>query len=256
MLCFRNVTRTFLFSALLSIPFAARIAGAQIGIFEDHHDVGTVLHPGNATFDSDEGAYTVSGSGDNMWFGTDDFHFLWKKASGDMAITADINFVGAKGNNHRKAALLFRQSLDANSAYVDVALHGDGLTSLQYRDSIGADTHEVETAASAPRRVRIEKRGNYAYVFVSDHVGCSLFLRVSAIRLELTGDFYAGLGVCSHDKDVTQTAIFTNVKVEPLGTSTTRPVLWSTLETVKIASMDRLSRLHRSRAFRGSELVA
>ena len=32
-----------------------------------------------------------------------DFHFIWKKASGDMAISADINVVGSKGNNHRKA---------------------------------------------------------------------------------------------------------------------------------------------------------
>ena len=239
MLCFKQATRTVLWSMLLSIPFVTGTANAQIGFFEDHRDIGTVLHPGNATFDSTKDAYTVSGSGDNMWFGTDDFHFLWKKASGDMAITADISFVGTKGNNHRKAALLFRQSLDANSVYVDVALHGDGLTSLQYRDSTGADTHEVETAASAPRRVRIERRRGYAYVFVSDTAG-TLSFSGAAMRLQLTGEFYVGLGVCSHDKDVTETAIFSNVKVEPLGPSTTKPVLWSTLETVKVASTDRL----------------
>ena len=121
-----------------------------------------------------------------MWFGTDDFHLVWKKASGDIAITADINFVGAKGNNHRKAALLFRKSLEANSVYADVALHGDGLTSLQYRDSTGADTHEVETAVSAPQRVRIEKYGSYVYVFVGDRSGKIVFSG-SAMRLELPG---------------------------------------------------------------------
>lgn len=239
MLCSKNVAQSLCCCSVLSIFFMTGVAAAQLGVFQDHHDIGTVLHPGSATFDSAKGAYTVSGSGDNMWFGTDDFHFLWKKATGDMAITADISFVGAKGNNHRKAALLFRQSLDANSVYVDVALHGDGLTSLQYRDSTGADTHEVETAASAPRRVRIEKRGNYAYVFVSNERG-TLSFSGAAMRLKLAGEFYAGLGVCSHDKDVTETAIFTNVKVEPLAPATMKTVLWSTLETVKVASTDRL----------------
>ena len=126
MSCFGNFKRIVLGSALLSITFTGGSAVAQVGIFEEHRDIGTVLHPGNATFDSAKGAYTVSGSGDNMWFGSDDFHFMWKRATGDMAISADISFVGAKGNNHRKAALLFRQSLAANSIYADVALHGDG----------------------------------------------------------------------------------------------------------------------------------
>ncbi len=45
---------------------------------------------------------------------------------------------------------MIRQSLDADSAYVDVALHGDGLTSLQFREAKGAATHEVQANVSAP----------------------------------------------------------------------------------------------------------
>ena len=55
---------------------------------------------------------------------------------------------------HRKACLMIRQSLDADSAYVDVALHGDGLTSLQFREAKGAATHEVQANVTAPRRLR------------------------------------------------------------------------------------------------------
>ena len=215
------------------------LAHAQSGIFQGHQDIGTVLHAGNTTFDAAQGTYTISGSGDNMWFGTDDFQFAWKKVSGDVAITADINFVGSKGNPHRKAALLLRQSLAANSVYVDVARHGVGLTSLQYRDAPGADTHEVETAVDAPERVRIERRGDYAYVFVGDRTG-KLRFSGSAMRIPLAGEFYIGLGVCSHDKDVTETAIFSHVIIEPLAAATAKPVLWSTLETIKVASSDRL----------------
>jgi TolB protein len=49
---------------------------------------------------------------------------------------------------------MVRQNLDANSAYADVALHGEGLTSLQFRDEAGSTTHEVEAGESAPKRLR------------------------------------------------------------------------------------------------------
>lgn len=59
--------------------------------------------PGSGGVQPAEKSYTVSGSGDNMWFGEDDFHFVWTKMSGDVALTAVIAFIGATGNNHRKA---------------------------------------------------------------------------------------------------------------------------------------------------------
>ena len=106
-------------------------------------------------------SYTVAGSGENMWSTRDAFHYVWKKATGDVALAADISFVGTGREAHRKACLVIRQGLDADSAYVDVALHGDGLTSLQFRDAKGAATHEVQANVSAPRRLRIVKRGKY-----------------------------------------------------------------------------------------------
>ncbi len=216
-------------------PIAAQ---AQLGLFAGDGDVGTVLHPGSASFDAAKHIYTITGSGENMWFGADAFHFVWTKMSGDVSLSADISFVGAKGNAHRKAALLIRQSLDPGSKYVDAALHGNGLTSLQFRDAADANTHEVESNISAPQRVRIEKRGNYAYLFVSAADG-KLEPAGAAIRVDFTGDFYVGLGVCSHDKDVTETAVFSNVELEKLQPASAKPVLYSALETVTIASTDR-----------------
>ena len=214
-------------------------AQKNVGVFQGQQDIGTVLHPGAGTVDASTGKYTISGSGENMWFGTDDFHFMWKRLSGDVALTADVDFVGATGNNHRKAALMLRQSLDPESAYVDVARHGDGLTSLQYRQMAGANTHEVESAVSAPHRVRIEKRGSFAYLFTAEHDGPLLFSGAT-IPISLEGDFYVGLGVCSHDKDVTETVVFSNVGIEPLPSLLGAQPLWSAVETVKVASTDRL----------------
>jgi hypothetical protein len=228
-------------AALIVLAPAMVFAQSQAlphGIFTDHQDVGTVLHPGSAVYDIAAHTYTLSGSGENMWFGVDDFHFAWKKVTGDVALTADIAFLGTGGNPHRKAVLMIRQSLEGNSPAVDVAVHGVGLTSLQFRDAAGANTHEVESNISAPKTVRIEKRGDYFYAFVSGKDG-KLQPAGASTKLALTGDFYIGIGVCAHDKDVVEKAVFSNVIFEQLPHASAKTVLVSSLETIAIASTDR-----------------
>jgi TolB protein len=216
------------------------VFGAEpaIGLFEKQADVGNVLHPGSADYDASKGTYTVAGSGANMWFDSDAFHFVWKRMSGDVTLTADVSFLGAGGNPHRKAVLMIRQTLDADSPYVDVAVHGVGLTSLQFREEKGATTHEVQASESAPKRVRIEKRGDYFFMFVGE--GGDLHLAGGSPRIQLAAPFYVGIGVCSHDKDAVEKAVFSNVDLESsTASASASPVLYSSLETVAVASGDR-----------------
>ena len=133
----------------------------NLGIFSAQADIGNVAQPGSVNFDPANGEYLIAGSGGNMWFTNDAFHFVWKEMSGDLSLAADIRFLGTNGNPHRKACLVIRQSLDPDSAYVDVALHGVGLTSLQYRETAGGTTHEIQSNISMPARVGIEKHGDY-----------------------------------------------------------------------------------------------
>jgi TolB protein len=226
--------------ALLALhASAATPAPSSPGIFQADQDIGTILHPGSVEYDPAQQTYTVGGSGDNMWFGEDDFHFVWKKITDahDLALTAEIAFIGPTGNEHRKAVLMIRQTLDANSAYVDVARHGNGLTSLQFRQAAGRDTHEVESNVSGPATVRIEKRGDRFYAFVSGKDG-KLAPAGAAAQLTLSLPFYVGIGVCSHDKNVTERAVFSHVTLQDLP-SAGKAVLYSVLETVTAASTDR-----------------
>ena len=60
--------------------------------------------------------YTVAAAGANLWSTVDAFHFVWKKVSGDVSLTADydVSFgCWAIPSPHRKAVLMFRQTLDA-----------------------------------------------------------------------------------------------------------------------------------------------
>ncbi len=210
---------------------SAQAPGAM-GVFESHADVGTVLHPGSVEYDAAKGAYTISGSGANIWATEDDFQFVWKKLSGDVTLTADIAFMGTGGNEHRKAVLMFRQTLDTDSAYIDVAWHGNGLTALQYRDAKGEITREIQSSIWAPKRVRIAKRGDYVYMSLAGDDGV-FHIAGGWLRTQLKGSFYVGIGVSAHDKDVVEKAVFSNVEIATGSPAASGPPkLYSTLETI------------------------
>ena len=214
-------------------------AQTPIGLFAEHRDVGTVAHPGSANFDAAKKSYTLSGSGANMWAAKDAFQFAWMEASGDFSLSADVSFLGTGKDPHRKACLLIRQGLDEDSAYVDAALHGDGLTSLQFRDTRGDLTHEVQANVKAPRRLRLVRRGDYVLLDLSTGDAAPTFSG-AAVRIVFKGPVQVGLGVCSHDKNATETAVFSNVEfVSPLPAASGKPTLVSTLETQSISSTDR-----------------
>ncbi|PYU53051.1 MAG: hypothetical protein DMG48_02075 [Acidobacteria bacterium] len=217
----------------------AEQSGAPVGIFESHGDIGTVLHPGSAEYDAVKHSYTIAGSGENMWSESDAFQFVWKKMSGDVTLMADITFLGKGVNEHRKAVLMIRQSLDMDSPYADVALHGSGLTSLQYREEKAAATREIQANFSAPKRLRIEKRGAYFSMWLADEKG-EFHLASGSMRIALKEPFYVGIGVCSHDKNVVEKAVFSNVELkaaEPVAPASS--TLYSTLEIINVASTDR-----------------
>ena len=230
----------FVFAALLLAALAGVCARAQkaLGVFEDHADVGTVLHAGSAGFDAAAGSYTLTASGENMWATADGFHFVWKKVEGDLTLSATVSFPLGGGNPHRKAAVIFRQSLDADSAYVDAAVHGVGLTSLQFRAGKGDATHEIEASLTAPAAVRLEKRGEMVYLYTA---GADGVFRTSgaSIRVGLKGAFYAGIAVCAHDKDAVEKAVFTHVAFGAPEAQPEKPRLVSALEVIPIASTDR-----------------
>jgi hypothetical protein len=211
----------------------------DIGVFSSHADVGDVRKPGAAEFDAAKGSYLISGGGENMWFARDAFHYLWKRASGDLSLAAEIRWIGSGGNPHRKACLLIRQTLDPDSPYADAVLHGDGLTSLQYRDAPGAPTREIQSNVKAPGKLRIEKRGEYVSMSVAA-AGEGLKPAGGTFRIQFKEPFYIGLAVCAHDRDGLEKAVFSNVEIATAAPAAgAKPVVESTLEIIAIASKDR-----------------
>ena len=143
--------RHFLAVVVLFMSIKLGSAGStDLGIFSHQRDIGNVARTGSVNFDPPSGEYRIAGGGGNMWSTSDAFHFVWTRMSGDFTLTANVKFIGTGGNPHRKACLLVRQSLKPGSVYADVALHGVGLTALQYRDAPDAPTPPVPETVTVP----------------------------------------------------------------------------------------------------------
>jgi TolB protein len=183
-----------------------------LALFDGHGDIGRVVRPGSVAEDPDGGTLIIEGSGANMWFGADEGHFVWKRIRGDFIVSARIAFVGEGVEAHRKIGWMVRGSMDAASAHASAVVHGDGLTSLQYRRASGAETEESKLlTVSGADQIRLERRGP-TYVMSAARFGEPYGEPVSVAGLDLGDEVLAGLFVCSHNAAVSERARFTNVR--------------------------------------------
>ena len=128
--------------------------GPAIGYFEASADIGSPAIAGATTYDAVAQTYTMSGGGTNMWLGRDEFQFVWRKMTGDFTVRTHVTFAGAGVDPHRKIGVIIRRTLEADSPYVDAVRHGDGLTSLQRRESKGGPTLTTTAEISLSSRVK------------------------------------------------------------------------------------------------------
>jgi TolB protein len=183
----------------------------SLGIFERQNDIGNVYKPGSATYDAEKQEYTINGSGANMWVDHDEFHFVWKRMKGDFILTTRAQFIGEGVEQHRKIGWMVRSSLDSDSAHVNAAVHGDDLTSLQFRRGKGAMTEEVRSSLKGPDVIQLERKGD-TYTMSAARFG-DAFVTQQVSDLTLGNEVYAGLYVCSHNKDVVEKAVFRDVRI-------------------------------------------
>lgn len=211
---------------------------AETGEFENSVDIGNVTIKGSAGFDSESGQYRITGSGENMWGSQDAFHFVCSQTSGDLKLSANVTFPKAGGHEHRKAGVIIRQSMDPDAAYVDAVVHGDGLTSMQYRKQKGGDTQEIQSPISAPASILLERDGDLFTMSVAKTDG--QFQPVGSILVPMDNPVHAGLVVCSHDANRQETAVFSKVGFKKIGVvPEDKRVLESTPEIVDIETGQR-----------------
>lgn len=208
---FVNKTFVLTISALFALLNAASSQNVSPGIFKGHSDIGNPKIPGSVVYNPDNEEYIIEGSGYNMWFERDEFHYLWRKIKGDFILSARVEFIGNGVEPHRKIGWMIRNDLSSGSPHVSAVVHGDGLTSLQYRKTEGAETEEVKSEDQAPHIIQLERSGNNFYMSTAS--GDNPFKTVKIENIDLNKKVFIGLFVCSHNADIAEKAYFRNVKI-------------------------------------------
>jgi TolB protein len=203
---------TMLSADISHYPAATSVTNTHgLGEFDAAADVGEPKLSGKSIYDAASQQFTLTAGGFNMWFKRDEMQFVHKKLKGDFIVRANVQFVGKGTDPHRKLGWIARSSLQAGAKQVSATIHGDGLTSLQYRHLDDTDTEQLELGNRLPDVVQLERRGN-TYIMSTAKFG-EAFTQVSAQDVELGAEPYVGLFVCSHNAEVLESAIFSNVRI-------------------------------------------
>lgn len=241
------VRRAFLVSPLLAAVLAlgavrSAQAQARLGIFDGETDVGAARAAGATRYDGATQHYLIAGSGANMWADHDDFHFVWKRMTGNFILTARARFVTPGVDPHRKIGWTIRPSFATNAPHVTAAWHGSGLVSLQYRPATGAMTQEMQSSDSVRENdavVQLERRDGVYIMSVAQFGDTLATEQLGGVTLPDT--VYVGLFVCAHNGTVTERAEFSNVRITVPAPATLVPYrdyLGSDLEILDVASGD------------------
>jgi len=179
-------------------------------------DIGNPKLEGSSVYEPSDQIYSLKGAGYNIWFDRDEFHYRYNRITGDFLLTANLKFIGAGVDAHRKIGWMVRESTDENARHVSATLHGDGLTVLQWRPIQGASMRDPEDQVFAPKLkydiLQLERLGS-EFIMRAAMFGEPL-QEIGRITMALPDEVLAGLFICSHNPEVIEEAQAWNVRVE------------------------------------------
>jgi YVTN family beta-propeller protein len=201
-------------SDTINATFSPPVSGALTGV-----DVGRVLVPGSTSLNSTSGLYTITASGDDIYFNADGFHFAQTRITGDGEIRARVNSQ-TNTNDWAKAGVMIRETLTAGSRHSTVfttpASTGNGFGIVSRLALDGATTYQGPRPMNAPPNnwVRLVRSGNTLTGFASSNgtnwtqIGTTTFSGLSPT-------LYFGLVVTATDDYAATTSVstFDNVQI-------------------------------------------
>jgi hypothetical protein len=166
-------------------------------------DFGNVGVVGSSSIDSDTGALTVTGSGQDIWGRSDQFHFLFTKITGGENFMIELFVEDLTSNLHEwvKGGIMIRDTLSGNSMHYSLFATGSNGLANQYRACTGCYSRHNGSPDFPDRNVwlRITKIG---YVFRSyykhDDINWTQLGKSVPIPFSSSNSFFVGVAVTSH----------------------------------------------------------
>ena len=210
--------KSILTISFLFIVLSAATQDKTIGTFTNHTDVGNPRIKGSTEYNRKDKSYTLKGAGYNIWFNRDEFQFAYKKIKGDFILTANFELTGTAKEGHRKTGWMLRESLADTAVHISAAVHGDGLTVLQWRVKPGMNMRDPEDEIFAKEKnyhvLQLQRSGNKIIMRAAEKEGAPYVVIGEHTMENLPDEVLAGLFICSHNADVLQEAKIWNVRID------------------------------------------
>ena len=154
----------------------------------------------------------VTGAGNDIWDGFDQFSYVYRPVPGDVTVTARVEDLNA-GHAWAKAGLMVRSSLAADAAHAFVlATPGNGIA-LQGRPQAGSLSQTVAAlSGTAPAWLKLERRGVVVDGYAS--ANGTEWTPLGSMTIALPEPVYVGVAVTSHDASQIATATFDTLTIQ------------------------------------------
>lgn len=197
-------------SNTVSVTYAPPVAVSLVG-----QDVGAPLVAGSTAFNGS--VYTLKGSGSDIYFTTDSFHYALTQLTGDGEIRARVTSQ-SDTNPWAKTGVMIRESLTAGARHAMMfttpAAENNGFGMIWRGAANAATTYVGGPALNAvPNNwVRLVRSGNVINAYASVN-GSAWTLVGTATLSGLTNTVYVGLAVTSSSPSDLATSTFDNVQI-------------------------------------------
>jgi len=171
-------------------------------------------HPRALVENADDDLVVTSASGD-IWGSSDEFRMVYKRLSGDGSIIARMDSL-VNTWPWAKAGVMMRETLDAGSTHVLVALTPEHGVQLAYRPTTGAASQGPnEEGLAAPYWVKLTRSGTEFTAQRSEDginwVSITADPAASTVDVAMFSDVYVGLAVTSNNLEQPIVAEISNI---------------------------------------------
>jgi regulation of enolase protein 1 (concanavalin A-like superfamily) len=229
---------------------------------QQDQDVGAPAIAGSASFN--QGTYTITAAGTDIWNTSDQFHFVYQQATGDVDVSARINSIG-NTDPWAKVAVMIRESLDANSRHASTFLTVANGFWFSRRVTTGASTLSTGgRVAPAPGWVRLKRNGSLFTAYES--ADGQNWTVIGSDTVTMGSTVFVGIAATSHNASASTTTVVDNFSLstptanQPPAVTLTSPANGATFTapaTISLAASatDTDGQVARVEFYNGSTLI-
>ncbi len=155
--------------------------------------------------------FLVRASGHDIWYQSDEFHFVYRPITGDVEIIARVYAMDVT-DAWAKAGVMVRETLKPESKHCMMVATGSNGAAFQFRSQTnGGSVHKAGSGLAVPYWVRLVRK-NDEFTGYESTDGTS-WTAVHRETVDMTEQIYVGLAVTAHNDGAVCEAQFENVAV-------------------------------------------